>query len=96
MSTQIVVNGEKITNSAANAVIVIFALLVVGGITALLLFLILPMIGVILSLSIGLVIVALIVLGVGIPLILASELLVRVVMTPFVILKERLTRKSGY
>jgi len=92
MSARIIVNGKEITNPFAKAVIGIFAVLLAGGITALILFLVLPLVGIIVSLSVGLVAVVLIGLGIGLPLVLAGGVLVGAIMTPFAILKKKLKR----
>ncbi|MCD5416541.1 hypothetical protein LR032_05565 [Candidatus Bipolaricaulota bacterium] len=94
MDSRIVIKGKEITNPFAKAVILIFAILVVGGIAALIIFLVLPLIGIIVSLSLGLVAVFLIGLGIGIPLILIGGALVGAIIAPFTVLKDRLREKS--
>ncbi len=95
MSIHIVVNGKKITNPFITVVVCMLAVLFVGGITVLVFFLVLPLIGVIGSLLIGLAVVTLIGLTVGMPLVLACRVVVGAIMTPFAILKKKLRRKSG-
>lgn len=94
MDSRVVIKGKEITNPFAKAVILIFAVLVVGGIAAFILFLVLPLVGIIVSLSLGLVAVFLIGLGVGIPLILIGCALVGAIITPFAVLRDRLRGKS--
>ena len=53
MATQVVINGKEITNPAAKASLALGAILVASLITALIVFVLLPLIGVGITLSVG-------------------------------------------
>ena len=55
MSTQVIINGKEITNPAAKASLVLGAILIAALITALIVFVLLPLVGVAVTLSVGLV-----------------------------------------
>ncbi|MFO7810853.1 MAG: hypothetical protein R6V47_05735 [Candidatus Delongbacteria bacterium] len=84
MKPKIEVNGRKVTNPMAIIIIGLTSIIFTGLITALIVFLILPFVGVVLSLSVGLTIVIFIAIGVGLPILILGRLLLRLVMKPFI------------
>jgi len=77
------INGKKITNPAAFLFIAIVAVLFTGIMTALVIFLILPITGIVLSLSVGLTILILITVLVGLPLIILIKIILWILLKPF-------------
>jgi uncharacterized RDD family membrane protein YckC len=91
---RIVINGKEVTNPVVRALFGMFALLVVGVIAALAIFLILPLVGIVVTVSVGLVGVLLVALGVGIPLMILGGTLIGALLTPFAVLRERSKRRE--
>ena len=83
----IVVNGKKVTNPVAILIVGLTSVILTGLITALVIFLILPFAGIVLSLSVGLTIVIFIAILVGLPILILGRLIFGMLLRPFT--KER-------
>jgi hypothetical protein len=79
----IVVNGKKITNPIAILIVGLSSVILTGLITALVIFLILPLAGVVLSLSVGLTIVIFIAILVGLPILILGRIIFGILIRPF-------------
>jgi len=89
MAAHIVINGREVTNPLAKAAIGTGVVLFSGLIAAAVIFIVLPLAGIVVTLSIGLVGVVLVALGVGIPILLLGGTILGALLTPFTVLKER-------
>ena len=83
----IVVNGKKVTNPVAILIVGLASVILTGLITALVIFIILPFAGIVLSVSVGLTIVIFIALLVGLPVLILGRVIFGVLLRPFT--KER-------
>jgi len=81
--SDIEINGKKITNPLVLLIIGISAIFFTGIVAALVIFLVLPFVGIILSLSAGLTIVVLIAVLVGLPLIILIKVILWILLKPF-------------
>lgn len=86
----IVVNGKKVTNPVAILIVGLTSVILTGLITALVIFIILPFAGIVLSLSVGLTIVIFIAFLVGLPILILGRLIFGILLRPFT--KERDTQ----
>jgi hypothetical protein len=68
MTTRIIINGREVTSPAARAIITAIMLSMIAGLLALLLFVLLPLVGVIVGLGLGAAAIGLGTLGLGLPL----------------------------
>lgn len=89
MATRIVINGKEITNPAVKAAVGTTAVLFAGLIAAAIIFLVLPLVGIVVTLTVGLVGVILVALGVGIPIVILAGTFFGVLLAPFGILRGR-------
>ena len=76
------INGKRITNPLILFVIGISAVFFVGIIAALVIFLILPLAGVVLTFSVGLTIVVLLAVLVGLPFIILFKIILWILLKP--------------
>lgn len=83
MTPKIEVNGRKITNPMAIFIIGLTSIVFTGLVTALVIFLVLPLVGIVLSLSVGLTIIIFIAVGVGLPILILGRVIFGLVMKPF-------------
>lgn len=79
----IVVNGKKVTNPVAILIVGLSSVILTGLITALVIFIILPFAGIVLSLSVGLTIVIFIAILVGLPILILGRLIFGILLRPF-------------
>lgn len=89
MAVHIDIKGREVTNPVAKALIGIGAILFSGLVAAAVIFIILPLVGVFVTLSVGLVGVVLVALGVGIPVLILGRVILRVLLAPFTALRGR-------
>ena len=89
MATHIVINGREVTNPVAKAAIGMVAVLFAGLVAAAVIFIVLPLVGIAVTLSVGLIGVVLVALGVGIPVLILGGAILGALLTPFAALKER-------
>ena len=89
MAIHIVINGTEVRNPAAKALIGMWAVVCAGLVAAVAIFLVLPLVGIVVTLSVGLVGVVLIALGVGIPVLILGGTILGVLLAPFAALRER-------
>ncbi len=75
MPMRVVINGREVTNPAARAVIGMWAILIAGFVGAALMFVVLPLVGIAVTLSVGLAGVALIALGLGLPVLILARII---------------------
>jgi len=81
------VNGKKVTNPIAIVIVGLASVVLTGLITALVIFIILPFTGIVLSISVGLTIVIFIAILVGLPILILGRLIFGILLRPF--MKER-------
>jgi hypothetical protein len=89
MSAHIIINGKEVTHPAARMLIKMGAVLLAGLVAAAVVFMVLPLVGIAVTLSVGLVGVVLIGLGIGLPLIILGSTVLGALLTPLAALKER-------
>ena len=77
------INGKKITNPIVFAIIGLSAIAVTALIAAIVIFLILPFTGIVLSLSVGLTIVILIAVLIALPFIIMIKIILWILLKPF-------------
>ncbi len=94
MKKKIHIDTKDIKNPFLRSLIAIFAILLAGGIVALVLFIVLPLVGVAVTFSIGLVGIVLIVLGIGLPVLILAGTIFGAIMTPFIALARAIKRKT--
>lgn len=94
MAMRVVINGREVTNPAAKAVVGMWAILVAGLVGALLMFLVLPLVGIAVTLTAGLAGVALIALGVGLPVLILGGTVLGVLLAPFAAFRKRIARSN--
>ena len=93
MASRIVINGNEVTNPVTKAAIGTVTVLFTGLTTAAVLFLVLPLVGIVVTLTVGLVAVMVVALIVGIPLVILGGTLLGAILTPFAMLGRRRTLK---
>lgn len=89
MAKNIDINGKAVTHPVARTAIGMAAVLGVGVVAAMVIFLVLPLVGIVVTLSVGLVGVVLFALGVGIPVLILGSAILGVVLVPFGALRKR-------
>jgi len=57
MATRIIINGEEVTNPLSRALLILAAILVTALVTAVVIFILLPLIGIAVTLSVGFVLI---------------------------------------
>ncbi len=78
-----VVNGKKVSNPAAIIIVGLASVVLTGIMTALVIFLVLPFVGIALSLSVGLTIVIFIAVLVGLPILILGRVIFGILIRPF-------------
>jgi hypothetical protein len=89
VATRIVINGKEVDNPIAKAALGMLAVIFFGVFAAVVVFLILPLLGVAVTLAVGLVAVLLVALGIGIPMFILGGAVLGAILTPFAARSEK-------
>jgi hypothetical protein len=94
MATRIVINGKEVDNPIAKAALGMLAVIFFGAFAAVVVFLILPLLGIAVTLAVGLLAVLLVALGVGIPMFIVGGAVLGAILTPLAAVSEKRQRDS--
>ena len=94
MATRIVINGKEVDNPVVKAALGMLAVIFFGVFTAVVVFLILPLLGIAVTLAVGLLAVLLVVLGIGIPMFILGGAALGAILTPLAVIGEKRQRGS--
>jgi len=89
MATRIVINGQEVDNPMAQAALGVLAVLFFGVFAAVVVVLVLPLLGIAVTLAVGLFAVLLAALGIGIPMFILGGAVLGAMLTPFAAMSER-------
>jgi hypothetical protein len=92
MATRIVINGKEVDNPLAKAALGMLAVIFFGLFAAVVVFLILPLLGIAVTLAVGLLAVLLVALGVGIPMFVIGGAVLGAILTPLAAIGEKRQR----
>jgi hypothetical protein len=93
---RIYLNGKEVTNPVAKFFIYLFALIIAAAVVSLVLFVVLPAVGVVTVGAIGLAILAVILAVLAIPVFIVGGSLFGVLMFPFTIISNIFGRRRRY
>lgn len=94
MATRIVINGKEVHNPVVKAALGMLAVIIFGVFAAVIVFLILPLLGIAVTLAVGLLAVLLVALGIGIPMFILGGALLGAILTPLAVISEKRQRGS--
>ena len=89
MPSHIEISGKEVTNPLGKAAIGALAILIVGLIATAVIFLVLPLVGIAVTLTVGLMGVILVALGIGVPVLILGGSLLGALLMPFAALRDR-------
>jgi len=82
MVTRIVIDGKEVDSPVVKVALGMLAVLFFGAFAAVVVFLILPLLGIAVTLAVGLVVILLVALGIGIPMFILGGAVLGAILTP--------------
>ena len=89
MVTRIVIDGKEVDSPVVKVALGMLAVLFFGAFAAVVVFLILPLLGIAVTLAVGLVVILLVALGIGIPMFILGGAVLGMILTPLAAMSER-------